>query len=445
MNVSITVHRSAHSIGGNCIEVASGSHRIILDCGIPLMGNGGTELPAAVLLDQNLIRPQVTGLFKEDRPEVDAVLFSHAHPDHFGLLSHIHPDIPLYMSEETKTLLTLSDEFWPEEIRPKLDDANVKTYKHGNAFNIGPFTIRPYMMDHSAFGASAYSITIAGQRILYSGDYRAHGRKAKCFDYLLKNEPSEPDCLLVEGTTLGGKHHVGFSSEQEVENAFYDKFISQRDAAFVIASGSNIDRTISLYKATKRAGKILVIDLYQAYVLEQLKQFSPGLPPHKDDHLRVHYIKGHAKVFEKTLGINFLYRMKTRKINREDIIRNRHDMVLRLPTRRLLSLAKSMHMQHELSNAKLVYSMWQGYQAMDDQLTMLSRKYDMPMINVHVSGHAYQNDLQRLVETLKPKKLIPIHTLNRQYFVEKYPQTELVDDGDSWCLPSTNPEQIQNN
>lgn len=36
MDVRLTVHRSAHEIGGNCIEIATGDHRIVLDVGRPL-------------------------------------------------------------------------------------------------------------------------------------------------------------------------------------------------------------------------------------------------------------------------------------------------------------------------------------------------------------------------------------------------------------------------
>jgi hypothetical protein len=67
------VPRSAHEIGGNCIEVvASGGSRLLLDIGRPLDGEGeaATLLPATLDLG--------------DLPA--ALLISHPHQDHYGLL-----------------------------------------------------------------------------------------------------------------------------------------------------------------------------------------------------------------------------------------------------------------------------------------------------------------------------------------------------------------------
>ena len=81
--VLLTVHRSAHEIGGNCIEVstADGS-RIILDAGRPLDApEGATGLLPKTL---NLART------------VNGVLLSHPHQDHYGLLGELPPSWPVY-------------------------------------------------------------------------------------------------------------------------------------------------------------------------------------------------------------------------------------------------------------------------------------------------------------------------------------------------------------
>ena len=54
----------------------------------------------------------------------------------------------------------------------------------------------------------------------------------------------------------------------------------------IYASGQNIDRLVSIYRATKKMGKILVVDLYVAYVLETInKYFDQAM----DDSLKAHY------------------------------------------------------------------------------------------------------------------------------------------------------------
>jgi len=62
----------------------------------------------------------------------------------------------------------------------------------------------------------------------------------------------------MEGTTLGGEHHVGFENEEEVEKELFRIFSEQKDVSFIQAAGSNVDRLVSLYKAAKKSKKISI-------------------------------------------------------------------------------------------------------------------------------------------------------------------------------------------
>ena len=42
--------------------------------------------------------------------------------------------------------------------------------------------------------------------------------------------------------------------------------------------------------------------------------------------------------------------------------------------------------------------------------------YDIPLIQVHVSGHAYIKELQSFVTAVKPKQIIPIHTFHPEMY-----------------------------
>ena len=72
-------------------------------------------------------------------------------------------------------------------------------------FEIGDFTIKPYLMDHSAFDAAAFEITAEGKTIIYTGDFRGHGRKAVCLDRFISGAARNADLLLAEGTMFGRK------------------------------------------------------------------------------------------------------------------------------------------------------------------------------------------------------------------------------------------------
>jgi len=74
----LVIHRGSNEIGGTCIELSAGGTTIWLDVGLPLKEAENAVLPVG-------------------RP--DAVLISHPHQDHFGMLDKLEPHIPVYIGK----------------------------------------------------------------------------------------------------------------------------------------------------------------------------------------------------------------------------------------------------------------------------------------------------------------------------------------------------------
>jgi ribonuclease J len=105
--------------------------------------------------------------------------------------------VPIYIGEGAARVLAEASFFSPvgASLRP-----------HGfltdrGSFALGPFRLTPYLVDHSAFDAYALLAEAGGRRLFYSGDLRAHGRKAALFEHLLA-DPPRVDTLLLEGTRI---------------------------------------------------------------------------------------------------------------------------------------------------------------------------------------------------------------------------------------------------
>jgi len=422
-----TIHRGTHEIGGTCVEVQCKGSRIILDLGLPLMGRNGVELDFTNLTKpsvENGILPNVEGLYKFQKPSVDAVFITHPHLDHYGLLDFVHPAIPIYLSKGAQKVIEVGNMFQTKETIFQ----NSKNYTHWNKFTIGPFSITAYLMDHSAFDSSAFLIESEGKKIFYTGDFRGHGRKGKVLNNLIKNPITDVNCLVMEGTTLGGSHE-GYRYEIAVEQKMQELFVGQKDLMFVIASGSNIDRMVSIYKAATKAGKTLVLDLYTIYLLDELKKEWPSLPPHKLDNIRVFYIKQHADSLVNKIGVDILYKYKPRKIEIDEIIKFRQKMVVKLPLSAQQRIARAADKEKNLNSSKLIYSLWAGYLDKNSATDDFCKKYKIEMIKIHTSGHAYLKDLQRLSIALKSKALIPVHTSNSNDFGRYFSNVVQLDDG----------------
>ena len=425
---NIIIHRGSKTIGGSCIEVKSGSSRIIFDLGMPLMEDDGSEIDekkAEAPSIENGILPNVEGLYYFQEPSIDAVFISHAHIDHYGLLNFLYPSIPVFLSQGTNALTEIGNIFYPHETKIQ----NKKIFEHWKQLSVGPFKITPYLMDHSGPDASAFLIKADNKKVFYTGDFRGHGRKAKVLDNLSKYGISDLDCLLMEGTTLGGKHNVGFATEEDVENEMEKLFSNQKDVSFVMSAGSNVDRTVSIYKAAKSAEKVLVVDLYTYHLLKELKKLWPSLPPHQNDNIRVLNIKFHGDRLVKKFGRSILEKYYDRRIGEEEIVQDREKMVLRLPVSRMARLAKMMAQERPLRDINFIFSMWQGYLERDPSFKKFCASHNLTIKNVHTSGHAYLKDLKRLADALKPKTLIPVHTLHGDDFSEHFQNVLRLEDG----------------
>jgi len=74
--------------------------------------------------------------------------------------------------------------------------------RHQEALELGPFRVTPFLNDHSAFDAYSLMIEADSRRLFYTGDIRAHGRKASLFGEFVNTPPKDIDVLLMEGTNI---------------------------------------------------------------------------------------------------------------------------------------------------------------------------------------------------------------------------------------------------
>ena len=140
---------------------------------------------------------------------------------------------------------------------------------HREPLEIEPFRVTPYLVDHSAFDAYALLLEADGKRVFYSGDFRGHGRKRKLFEAMVNHPPNDVDVLMMEGTTIGrAGTDEGFATEDDLEREFVQAFRETNGLHFVWTSSQNVDRLVTIFRAAKRAGRLLLIDLYTAIVLE---------------------------------------------------------------------------------------------------------------------------------------------------------------------------------
>jgi ribonuclease J len=413
--MKVTILKGSQEIGGTCIQLSSGKTTLLLDAGLPLSADS---------------RP-----VDLSHLSVDALLVSHPHQDHFGLMASLPPGTPVYIGRLARSLIDATQVFLGRD-RYALDFHDFKAWQ---PFTIGDFTITAYLVDHSAADAYAFLIEAEGKRLFYSGDLRSHGRKGKLFENLVKRPIRDIDLLFLEGTMLHRNNDL-FPDETAVENTIFQTIQQQKNISFLLSSSQNIDRIVSAHRACKRASKLLVIDIYTAWVLEQLRQITQNTPAMDWPEIRVfasHSQDERLKANPDYFG-DFRKRLYLQRVKREELHATPESFLY-------FGKMSSFHLIDEFKNAaapvNVIYSQWLGY--LDgkhadyygsDQIAAYRSDPAVNFVYAHTSGHAPVEDLKKLATALKPRMLIPIHTEHAERFRDHFDNVTLIRDNEPFVL-----------
>ena len=411
-DVRLTVHRATNQIGGNCIEIATDDGRILLDVGRPL------DAPN----DATGLLPTTVDL----KAPMDGVLISHPHQDHYGLLEETPRDWPVYCGEPTRRLIQLTSGIFGKPI-----DRDFRPWKSGAPFEVGPFRITPHLTDHSAFDAHMLLIEVEGKRLLYSGDFRTHGRKSALVDRLMASPPADLDVLLMEGTNLGSDKPC--VTESELEADFEALFRETKGRVFVAWSAQNIDRTVTLYRAALKTGRTLVVDLYTAEVLEMLAEFGK-LPQPDWDGVKIVVTSAMARMYRRKGDEAFVERMVPHGMSAKKLNTTPEKWVVMTRPSLMRDYAKS-GVEPNAADA-WSWSMWRGYLKNDDGVAVQTW-FDAGgarAAHIHTSGHASPSDLRAFAKSMDPQWLVPIHGVAWDDQPQGFPPIRRLRDGEPLSL-----------
>ncbi len=403
--MKITIHRGSREIGGVCIQVQSGDRSILLDAGSPL----GESLST---VDLNAL-------------DFSDIVISHPHQDHFGLIETLSSKKTVYMGPIARKLIEATRLFLQQ---PPLTCSFGELQSREWVDFGSDIRIMPYLMDHSCPDAFGLLIEAEGKRVYYSGDFRASGPRKDAFDYFLADPPRDVDVLLMEGTMMG-RGNARFPSEEAVENGMAKVLKQLGDrACFLISSGRHVDRLCAAYSACLETGRDFVVDMYTAHVLRTVSGKFPSVPDiNTSSRLKVlangctagaHYVR--IKENRKFFGDfkDDLFRPETR-VSKEQIAAN--------PSRYFLKISNFSDMLRRLSPCGVIYSMWSGYLE-EPRFKRIKEDPRVEFHEIHTSGHAVVDDLRKMVDAIRPKRIVPVHTEHPEAY-EMFGDVLLLPDG----------------
>lgn len=394
----IHIHRGQNQIGGSIIEISSDNTRIIFDIGINLdEGN-----------DINI--PDIDGLFNGE-PSYDAIVVSHYHSDHVGLLNYVLKDIPVYMGKKAHDIMKSANEYMGRKT-----EFYYVEYVDATTLRVGDLSVTPFRCDHSAFDSYMFLISDGNKKILYSGDFRANGRMD--YEQLLQKLP-QVDALIIEGTMLSRESFEKNIRESELEEIAVKALDKYKGPAFIMSSAMNVERIKTAYNIATKTDRIFLEDLYTAGVMASIDE--EGMPVPGADNVKV-FMTGGTKQYE------LLQQYEYCKIGKKSIAKKDFIMCVR-PS--MLRYLKSLRNECDFSDGILFYGMWKGYQEKEDINVFLNylQSQGVKIHTLHTSGHADIETIDKLVTRIKPNVIVPVHTEIPDWYM-KYGISVVIDNNE---------------
>ena len=400
----ITFHNGILTIGGTIIEVTYEDSHIFFDFGSeynPTAKIQPTDLQG--LLDENLV-PYLNNIFdpnipltgyesKEDDFKNTAVFLSHVHLDHSKIVNYLNPKVPLYTLEGTKSLLNtlnINDDFlFPLYDKKETNTRDIVGVKENEVIQIGKIKVKVMPVDHDAYGASGLLIETPDLVISYTGDIRLHGyRKDATLNFCKESEKC--DVLLIEGVSVSFQDFDEDVSDKEISNEHdlienINNIVKSNCGKQITFNYyiSNIERILNIIKTNSRT---VVLDAYYSYVLKEATGYQ-SYYYHLDDN-------------EYGLDENY-------KVDFKKLLNDESEYFWQLESHAL------KYMDQLKAGGIYIHSNAVPLGEFDPSYTPFVNKFgehDIEFIRVSCSGHAHPYDLINVINLIKPKLLIPIHS-----------------------------------
>lgn len=371
-------------IGKNITVIEYKDDIVVIDCGM--------TFPEDEMLGIDIVIPDITYLTKNES-KIRGILLTHGHEDHIGglpyFLAKLH--VPVY---GTKLTLGLLENKLKEH---NLANVTLKEIKAGDKLKLGSFSIEFIKTTHSIPDSVAIAINTPVGMVVHTGDFKV--------DYTPINEnimdihkfaeigSKGVLVMLADSTNVDRPGYT--MSERTVGDTFKDIFLKAPERIIVATFASNVHRIQQVINAAEMYGRKVTVSGRSML-----------------NTINVAYQLGYLKVKEGTfIDINDMSKYK----NNELVIITTGSQGE--PMSALSRMAFSEHKKIQLvpedtiivsaspipGNEKTIFKV------INKLIEVGAKVIYESLADVHVSGHACQEELKLMHTLLKPKFFIPVH------------------------------------
>ena len=374
-------------IGKNIYVLEYADDIVILDC--------GSIFPKEDMLGIDLVIPDVTYL-QRNRDKIRGILVTHGHEDHIGAIPYVVKQlggvVPIYGTRLTLALIELK----LKEHRA-MPNVALHTIVPGSSEKIGAFDVDFIKMSHSIAGAVSMAIKCPVGTVVFTGDFKVDytpvDGELMDFQKLAELGKRGVLALLMDSTNV---ERPGYTmSEKKVGETFNALFPRAKGRIIIAMFASNVHRIQQVVNSAQQYGRkicltgrsmtnvsTVAMQLGELHIPDDMMISIDDLDRYPDDEIVVITTGSQG---EQMSGLTRMAFSEHRKLQIKQ-----SDKII---------ISASPIPGNEVFVSRVINQLYRcGAEVIYDA-----------MAEVHVSGHACQEEIKLMHTLVKPKYLIPVH------------------------------------
>ena len=356
---------------------------IVVDCGL--------AFPEDDMLGIDLVIPDVTYL-KDNIKKVKGFVITHGHEDHIGSLPYILKDINVPIYATRLTMGIIENKLKEHDL---LESTRRKVVTFGQSINLGQFRIEFIKTNHSIVDAAALAIYSPAGIVVHTGDFKVDYTPVfgDSIDLQRFAEIGKKGVLALMCDSTNAERE-GFTPSEKTVGRNLDELFEEHDNTRIIIAtfASNVDRVQQIINSAHKYGRKVVVEGRSMVNIIETARNLKCLNVPDNTLIDLDQLKNYPD--EKTVII-------TTGSQGESMAA-------------LSRMASGSHKKIRIgANDTIIFSSHPipgNEKAVTNVINeLLIKGADVIFQDVHVSGHACQEEIKLIYSLVKPRYAIPVH------------------------------------
>ena len=371
-------------IGKNITALECEGDLIVIDC--------GSTFPKEDMLGIDLVIPDISYL-EANKDRLRGFVFTHGHEDHIGATPYVLAKVPAPIYGSRMTMALIGNKLKEHRV----NGIEMHTVEPRQVIQLGCFSVQFVRVNHSIAGAYALIITTPAGTIIHSGDFKidytpSEGHVTDLGALAAAGERGVM-ALMCESTNVEKPGHT--MSERKVAQTFADQISSATGRVIIAMFASNVNRVQQVVDCALQYGR------------------------------KVCFVgRSMVNVSTVAMDLGLLEIPRESVLELDDIPNYRDEQVLVIttgsqgePMSGLTRMAFSEHRKLQIKSSDKVIMSSSPIPGNEIYVSRVLNQlyrcgadviYDA-LVDVHASGHAYQEELKLMHALVKPHYFVPVH------------------------------------